>query len=317
MQFSLWYTGKCIVLASLKTGTQYMRWAYTQAENKVEWYGATIRLQSEIVPYRIKISSIKCYGESRSKFKDSITENNFIEQSFFREEDIPILIFTRDPKLRFGSGIAQALGAGYAPYILGDYKKVHLKSYLYLTSIVKRKKILHPFRFRHDYVFRSDFNGVTFNVSNENMFEMFYSNPKFKNEYKKLIKFFLTTQSTSILLDSHVSLRNDSNTRRLINYRNKNGVSNRNITYIELDNNQTMTERNLMFSKYGITPPINSKVQHTQSHFRDIILECIDELPQNIKDIYLERLDEYVNDSKKLWADINNPEEKSSIVPVI
>lgn len=306
MQFNFWYTGKCIVLASLKAGSQYMRWAFDQAENKSEWYGAVVRYNLDNVPNRRYISNIKHYKESIGKFKDSITENNFLEQSSFREEDIPILIFTRDPILRFGSGVAQALGAGYAPYILGDYKKTHLKSYLYLTSIVKRKKILHPFRFRHDYVFRSDFNGVTFNVSNENMFEMFYSNPKFKNEYKKLIKFFLTTQSTSILLDPHSSLRNDSNTRRLINYRNNNGVSNRNITYIELDNNQTITERNLIFSKYGITPPINSKVQHTQRHFRDIVLECIDELPKNIKDIYLERLDDYVNDSRKLWADIIN-----------
>ena len=146
---------------------------------------------------------------------------------------------------------------------------------------------------------------------------MFYSNPKFKKEYKKLIKFFLTTQPSSILSDPHVSLRNDSNTRRLINSRLKNGISNKNITYIELDNKQTSTERNLILSNYGITPPVNPKVQHSQSHFRDMILECIDELPETTKKIYLERLNEYINDSKNLWIDIKNPPDKPSKVPVI
>lgn len=307
MQFNLWYTGKCIVLASLKAGSQYMRWARGQAENNREWYGTTVQLIPDLSNIEFKIFKNKRYGEIIKEFKDSISEIDFVNQSLFREEDIPILIFTRDPLLRFGSGIAQALGAGYASFILADYKKVDLKSYLYLTSIIKRKKILDPFRFRHDYVFRSDFNGVAFNVSNENMFEMFYSNNKFKEHYKKLIKFYLITQSTSILLDSHCTLRNDSNIRRLINTRLKNGISNKNITYIELDNNKTTTERNLILSKYGITPPVNTKVQHTQGHFRDIILECIKELPEENKSIYYERLDQYVDDSEKLWKDIRTP----------
>ena len=59
MQFSLWYTGKCVVLASLKTGTQYMRWAFSRAKNNKEWYGSTVRLDLVRLPDRYRITDIK------------------------------------------------------------------------------------------------------------------------------------------------------------------------------------------------------------------------------------------------------------------
>ena len=302
MKFHFWYTGKAVVLASLKAGTQYMRWAYRQSPNWQEWYGTLVKLND--YPNELEVISSTKYKEIVRSFKNSTEEEEFI-LNLLKDEQIPILIFRRDPKLKFISGVAQALGAGEVNYTWSAFKTAYPRDYKYLTSIIKRKKLIEPNVFYYDIEFARDFNGQVFHMSNKLIHKVFFNKPGFMVSYKKLIKFALLHFIDGIFKDPHVLNRSDLVAIEYLKTREKAFIDNRNIKLLNLDSTDFIRQHQILHV-LDIAATDDLRFKHSQIMFREIVEKCIEELPEGIRKVYMEAINTRLDDSRILDEFENN-----------
>ena len=296
-----WYNGKCMILASLKCGSTWMKNHVKKNPNL--WTGIRFVFRpnkSNIFFDDIEVIHSKDRGvpqeELFNKFKQIITG----------ETNTPVFIFTRTPVTSTISGIAEAISTltlhNDVQKWFDNWGEKNPRDYKIMNALFKRIVKLKKLDQDQENISSSDILNITSFLKGSSYFHDTSTRNSTNKHFRKFLIHIITENFVKILSDGHVLTRPNLKALLLLMFRQQNNLSISNWKVVNLDYLKHSEKKQWLLKDYGFKFIRNPHFIHSKEPYREFIRELLADLPKEMQSSFVLAIERNAIDQSILYT---------------
>lgn len=293
----VWFTGKCVVITTLKAGTVFLQSLYKNAPNKERWLGAnfSFRFVNYLDNNQDSHNTIRFVSQP-----GVIYSEDTLKKLLKYNTSIPIIGLTRKNDTKIYSGITEALShMDNLESSISQFKSEYEEQYRLIDIHIKRNITLFSDPNFND---RNKLSDYIKDLVPKSRREPIFKDKNFVELLSFFLEYYINKNYIGLFRDRHVTVRTNLLLFKLMTWRTNNSVSNDNFHLVNLDyisQNKNLQE---FMKKYDLVENNFKNYTHSKSSLRKVVENLALSLADGPKFSLEERIYNEISDYNILYS---------------